>query len=454
VGVEDLSYHRQPARSAATGNYFTLAESLAEMRSLVQTANMVAVGEVTQRLNEPNPRTHIGTGKVKEIAALCHSLECCCVVFDAELSPRQLKHLEQEFGGRDLNSDAPLIKILDRTALILDIFARRANTREAMLQIELALQTYRAPRLTKLWTHLERQSGAGGVGLRGPGERQLEIDKRLMRDRIGDLRKEIDAIAAHRNLQRNGRENLGLPVVSIVGYTNAGKSTLMNKLANSGIFVEDLLFATLDPTTRKVRLSDKSGDGAGSSSGGADKRTHVEVLLTDTVGFIQKLPTTLVAAFRATLEEMRSADLLLHVIDVSSPTWEKREQSVMDTLAEIGCANKPVVRVMNKIDAVAGQSTANVRALVLGDDTVGVSAATGEGLDDFVSVVKLALAKLLVDVEVVVPYDKGEEVNMINEVGTVDFVDYRPEGTHIKGKVPKAVVSRLARYSVVCRKEV
>ena len=195
--MEDLSYHRDSSLSGPQ-NYFSLEETMAEMSALVKTAGLVPVGSMTQRLNDPNPRTYIGTGKVREIAALCEELQTCCVVIDTELSPRQLKNLENEFGGRDIDTEKPLIKILDRTALILDIFAQHANTREGQLQVELALQTYRAPRLTRLWTHLERQSGAGGVGLRGTGEKQLEIDKRLLREKIDSLKKEIDSIATHR----------------------------------------------------------------------------------------------------------------------------------------------------------------------------------------------------------------------------------------------------------------
>ena len=292
-----------------------------------------------------------------------------------QLSPRQLKHLENVFGetkGFRYADEESAIKVIDRTALILDIFAQHAKTKEGQLQVELALHTYRAPRLTKLWTHLERQSGAGGVGLRGPGERQLEIDKRLLRDKINGLKKQIDDVQKQRDLHRRGRDNLGLPVVALIGYTNAGKSTLLNHLTKAGVMAEDILFATLDPTTRRVKLP--------------GLKTHPEVLLTDTVGFIQKLPTQLVAAFRATLEEVKEADILLHILDVSNPIWRKQEAAVMEVLDEIGCGDKPMLRVFNKIDLVEETGSRVIRegAALMEDSAVAVSSRTGEGMADFV----------------------------------------------------------------------
>ena len=260
VGVEDLSYHRISSAERErldVYNQFSLEESMVEMRELVSTAGMTVEREVSQRLNEPNPKTYIGTGKTKEIAEICKETGVCTVVFDAELSPRQLKHLENAFGehsGFKFRDEDESIKVIDRTALILDIFAQHAKTKEGQLQVELALHTYRAPRLTKMWSHLERQSGAGGVGLRGPGERQLEIDKRLLRDKINSLKKQIDEVQKQRSLHRKGRKNLGIPIVALVGYTNAGKSTMLNFLTKAGVMAEDILFATLDPTTRRVKL--------------------------------------------------------------------------------------------------------------------------------------------------------------------------------------------------------
>jgi 50S ribosomal subunit-associated GTPase HflX len=303
---------------------WTLEESMVEMRELIKTSGLVLEGEIIQRLQEINPKTYIGSGKVIECQSLLSAINdkleqqqatelvsssggCCTVVFDAELTPGQQKALENAFNRKVIENDFlagaeddTVVKVVDRTALILDIFAQHAKTREGKLQVDLALHEYRKPRLTKMWTHLERQSGSGGVGLRGPGETQLEVDKRILRDRIILLKSKIDEVQKQRNLHRRGRKRGGLPVLALVGYTNAGKSTLLNSLTKAGILAEDILFATLDPTTRRVKLP--------------GYKTHPEVLLTDTVGFIQKLPTQLVAAFRATLEEVKEADVLVHIM--------------------------------------------------------------------------------------------------------------------------------------------
>jgi len=344
VGVEDLSGARRARRmagqrrrdAAADGSgggeddgggstsdadgvelTWTLEESMIEMRELIKTSGMILEGEIIQRLQEVNPKTYIGTGKVGEAQALLNSINerlerdgessTCTVVFDAELTPGQQKALENAFNRKVIENDFlagagddDVVKVVDRTALILDIFAQHAKTREGKLQVDLALHEYRKPRLTKMWTHLERQSGSGGVGLRGPGETQLEVDKRILRDRILVLKDKIDMVQKQRDLHRRGRKRGGLPVLALVGYTNAGKSTLLNCLTRAGILAEDILFATLDPTTRRVKLP--------------GYKTHPEVLLTDTVGFIQKLPTQLVAAFRATLEEVKEADVLVHIM--------------------------------------------------------------------------------------------------------------------------------------------
>jgi GTP-binding protein HflX len=366
-------------------------------------------------------------------------LGCTTIVFDAELSPGQQKSLENLF-NRDLIQNDFLvkggeIKVIDRTALILDIFAQHAKTREGKLQVDLALHEYRKPRLTKMWTHLERQSGAGGVGLRGMGESQLEIDKRLVRDRIIVLKKKIDDVQKQRSIHRRGRKRTGLPVLSIVGYTNAGKSSLLNFLTRAGVLAEPMLFATLDPTTRKVKLP--------------GHKTHPEVLLTDTVGFIQKLPTNLVAAFRATLEEVEEADVLVHVIDVSNPSWEKQERAVLAVLSDIGIDDKPMVRVLNKIDLLDPDDAEYLKyEAALTDQSVAVSALYGDGLQDFVAVVEEALSHMLIPIEMEIPYSKGDELNSIHEQGNVETIDYRPNGTYVVARVPASIANRLAEYSL------
>jgi GTP-binding protein HflX len=444
VGVEDLSA-RYRARKAITAPeewdiYFTLEESMTEMRELIRTAGLECAGEMTQRLQEVNPKTYIGTGKVKEALALMETSDCSTVVFDAELTPGQQKALENAFNRNLLQNDFLVqereIKVVDRTALILDIFAQHAKTREGKLQVDLALHEYRKPRLTRMWTHLERQSGAGGVGLRGPGESQLEIDKRLVRDRIIVLKQKIESVQKQRTIHRQGRHRTGLPVLSLVGYTNAGKSTLLNHLTRAGVMAHDMLFATLDPTTRRVKLP--------------GYKTHPEVLLTDTVGFIQKLPTQLVAAFRATLEEVQEADVLVHVVDVANPCWVKQELAVRQVLAEIGASDKPIVTVFNKIDLLGTEDADFLRyEAACKDMQVAVSSLTGEGLQDFVAVVEDALSSLLVPIEVEIPYSKGEDMNAIHEVGAIDTIEYRTSGTYVLGRVPKSLANRLAPYSIV-----
>lgn len=458
VGVENLSAQRK-ARKLSQQNddidpslMWSLEESLVEMRELIKTSGLSLQGEITQRLQEVNPRTYIGTGKVTEVQALMSQInkeleksgegECCTVVFDAELSPGQQKALENAFNTKVIENDflgsdqEDVVKVVDRTALILDIFAQHAKTREGKLQVDLALHEYRKPRLTKMWTHLERQSGAGGVGLRGPGETQLEVDKRILKDRILVLKKKINDVQKQRDLHRRGRQRGGLPVLAIVGYTNAGKSTLLNTLTKAGILAEDILFATLDPTTRRVKLP--------------GYKTHPEVLLTDTVGFIQKLPTQLVAAFRATLEEVKEADVLIHIVDVSNPCWRKQEVSVTDVLEEIGAGDKPIVRVFNKLDLLDPEDAEMLKyeAACADDFSVGISSLTGEGLSDFVAVVEDSLVDLLVPIELELPYSSGDDVNLIHEVGSIEVIDYREMGTYVLGRVPRSLAMRLEKYSV------
>jgi len=307
-------------------NTWPLAGSLKELGLLARTAGADVVGTMTQRLAEPNHAYYIGKGKLEELVSLKDRVDYSLVIFDDELSPAQQRNLEE----------ALEVKVIDRSALILDIFAQRAKTHEGRLQVELAQQEYLLPRLAGRWPHLERLGG--GIGTRGPGETQLESDRRIIQRKIQRLKEELESVRKHRALHRHRRSVQGIPVVAIVGYTNAGKSTLLNSLSNANVLVEDKLFATLDPTTRRLMLPNKK-----------------EVLLTDTVGFIQKLPPTVVASFRATLEELSEADLLLHILDISSETAAQQCRTVEDILKKLELADKPTLLVFNKIDLLGGQ---------------------------------------------------------------------------------------------------
>jgi GTPase len=345
----------------------SLDDSLRELELLATTAGLDVVGQATQKLQHPNVKTFIGPGKIEEVKALVEETAADVIIFDEELSPRHLRELETIFGEK--------LRIVDRTALILDIFAQHAHTREGALQVELATYEYRLPRLTRAWTHLARQAGGGGgrsgsvggVGLRGPGETQLEVDRREIRKMIVYLKKELEKVRVHRSQQRAHRKKSQVPVVAFVGYTNAGKSTLLNQLTTANVYVADQLFATLDPTTRRVNLP------GGSVS-----------LFTDTVGFIQKLPTTLVAAFRATLEEIAEADLLLHVVDITHPSVQAQAQSVVRTLEEIHANHIPVITVVNKIDLLNDPQKA-LEAITNFPRAVAVSALTGQGIQILLS---------------------------------------------------------------------
>jgi GTP-binding protein HflX len=318
---------------------FAIEDSMRELERLADTDGLAIVGQAIQKVARFHPATMIGKGKLQEIVEQRQELNYDVLVFNDELHPNQQREIENAFGGAD-------IKVLDRTALILDIFAQHARTREGALQVELAQYEYRLPRLTRMWTHLGRQTGgaagrggSGGVGLRGPGERQLELDRREIRARIAHLKTEIERVRKQRGEQRRKRKREGLPVISIVGYTNAGKSTLLNALTDSNIYVADQLFATLDPTTRRVKLP--SGQ---------------QVLFSDTVGFIEKLPTQLVAAFRATLEEITESNVLLHVVDITHPNATEQVSAVEETLEELDATDKPMVMAFNKIDELTPNS--------------------------------------------------------------------------------------------------
>ncbi len=413
-----------------------LEDSLDELALLADTAGVEVVGSISQRLNKANPATLMGSGKLEELKMAALDMEAEVVIFDDELSPRQQRELEKYLGDE--------IKVIDRTALILDIFARHARTSEGTVQVELAQYEYRLPRLTRAWTHLARQAGgraggaSGGVGVRGPGETQLEVDRREINRRISFLKSQLQDIQKHRNQYRRQRRNAAVSVIALVGYTNAGKSTLLNALtgadAEAGVLAEDQLFATLDPTTRRVELT--SGRNC---------------LFTDTVGFIQKLPTALVASFRATLEEVTEADLLVHVVDGSHLNMDEQVAAVEEVLEELGAGDKPVITALNKIDLIDRDDSDAMHAIqaALADypNAVAISAKTGEGIDQLIDTVDEVLRQHMIGIDVLIPYAEGGLVAMIHNHGVVDEEEHLAHGTHISGRVPTTLAGRYTEYS-------
>lgn len=397
---------------------WTAQSSLEELARLSETAGLEVVGSVTQKLPHPHPHTYVGKGKLDEIVAAVAELRADVVIFDDELSPSQLRTVEERLQ----------VKIIDRTALILDIFAKRAQTHEGRLQVELAQLEYRLPRLTRMWTHLERQA-VGGVGLRGPGETQLETDRRLARSRIALIKAELADVHRHRELYRRNRRRNSIPVVAIVGYTNAGKSTLLNRLTEAGVLSEDQLFATLDPTTRRITLP--SGR---------------PVLLTDTVGFINHLPTTLIAAFRATLEEISEAAVLLHVVDIAHPDAPEQAETVREILAELDVLGKPVVTALNKIDLIeeSVEPEAIAETLGLPGDVVPISAERGAGIELLLERLDAAIGESqgLEQVRVLIPFDRAELVNLFHRAGRVEDSSFDESGTHLTGLLPRRLLPR------------
>jgi len=393
----------------------SVEDSLEELARLADTAGIDVVGQAIQRFDKPNPATYIGAGKVEEVKLLIEELDAGAVIFDDELLPRNQRELEEAFGED--------VKVIDRTALILDIFAQHAQTREGKLQVELAQLEYRLPRLTRMWTHLARQAGGraggatGGVGLRGPGETQLETDRREIGRRISQIRDELEQVRAHRERHRSKRQQTELQVVAIVGYTNAGKSTLLNKLSGADVYAADQLFATLDPTTRRVIMP-----------GGR------EVLFTDTVGFIQKLPTQIVAAFRATLEEIGEADMLLHVVDVTHPHFLAQMDAVEDTLAELEVVHLPMVIALNKADLL--QDRGVLDDLELMAPAAVVSARTGRGLEELLTLIEATMVGLLQPIHIHLPYERGDLLSLFYERGQVDGEQHTASGVDLHGRIP------------------
>jgi GTPase len=412
-------------------NFLSLQDSLTELALLSDTSGVDVVGELTQKLDRPHVKYYIGPGKVDELKALVEETTSQVVIFDDELSPRHQRELQEALGRN--------VKVLDRTALILDIFAQHAHTSEGMLQVELAQYEYYLPRLIGQWTHLERQAGGGGgragstggVGLRGPGETQLEVDKRAIRKRIAHLKRELEKVEAHRQRYRAQRKRSRIPTVALVGYTNAGKSTLLNRLAKSEVYVADQLFATLDPTTRRVELP-----------GG------YQALMTDTVGFIQKLPTTLVEAFHATLEEIVEADLLLHVVDISHPNALNQYQSVQETLDQLGGRHIPVVTALNKVDRLRDPEAAKVAVSHFSSKAVTISGLKGIGISDLLQVIQKELYETYTPIRVKLPYQQGALISLFHEAGQVERIEHGRGGVIMQGRIPGRLLAQFNNWQV------
>jgi GTP-binding protein HflX len=397
-------------------------DDLSELRELLRTAGVAVVGQAVQHRDKPHPNTYLGPGKLLEVKDAAKDADANVIVVDDELSPRQERNLEKELG----------MSVVDRTATILDIFASHANTAEGKLQVELAQLEYNLARMRGLWTHLERLGGvsSGGFATRGPGESQIETDRRLARDRIAALRRRLEHVKSTRAVQRAERERAHLPQIALAGYTNAGKSTLLNAMTGADVGVRDRLFHTLDPTTRQLSI---------------DGRPY---LLTDTVGFIRKLPHQLVDAFGATLEETTRADLILHVLDASAEEDDRLEmlRAVEDTLEEIGAGDRPRLLVLNKVDQLDAEQREGLRHRH--PDGVQVSALTQQGFDDLMVAIEQAFARTLQSVELLLPYSEGGRLAELHGVAGDLHREDTAEGVHVVARLPAAVAERYARFSV------
>ena len=389
--------------------------SMDELAALVETAGGEPVAFVMLNLAAPNTRSFLGEGKVQELKELIEANDCDLAVFDNELTPSQMRVLGEELG----------VRVLDRSGLILDIFAQRARTREGQLQVELAQYKYLLPRLTGMWTHLVRQTASGGsspIGTRGPGETQLETDRRHIRRKIQKLEEELAQVRRVRETQRRRREKNAMPIVALVGYTNVGKSSLLNRLTGSDIPANDRLFDTLDTTTRRLRLDEMQ-----------------EVLMSDTVGFIRKLPTHLIEAFKATLEELKYADVLLHVIDLSSAEWQAQARVVDDLIRQLGAEQTPCIRVFNKCDRYLG-------ILPHGENIVCVSAKTGEGMEALIGKISAVLDQSRHHVHLLVPYADAGIVDLLNREAILEKQEYTEDGIEISAVVTADVFGRVRRF--------
>ena len=390
-------------------------ESLDELEALLETAGGVCLGRVLQNRRAPEPRTFIGEGKVAELGEIAKANDCTLAVFDNELSPSQMRALTEDLK----------LRVIDRSSLILDIFAGRAKTREGRLQVELAQYKYLLPRLTGMWKHLVSQTGTSApIGTRGPGETQLETDRRHIRRKISKLEEELVEVIRTRDTQRKQREKNNIPVVALVGYTNAGKSTLLNTLTGAGIQAENRLFDTLDTTTRRLKVSDTE-----------------EALLSDTVGFIRKLPHHLVSAFKATLEELKYADLLIHVIDASSTQWQEQASVVDELILELGAGDTPRLEAYNKCDIYS----ADVR--LRGESIVEISAKTGQGIDLLLSRIGELLSTNKKKATLRLPYDKAGLVETLHREGAVTRTEYLDDYIELDAVIPPGLYSRVKEYA-------
>ena len=397
--------------AVSTSDHDDTEKSLDELEELAKTAGAVTVGRVIQNLDQVHAGTYVGKGKLDEIKELIWETQATGVICDDELSPAQLGNME----------DALEIKVMDRTLIILDIFAGRASTNEGKIQVELAQLKYRQSRLTGLGKSLSRLGG--GIGTRGPGEKKLEMDRRLIKDRIAQLNRELKDVVRHREVTREQRSRNNIPVVAIVGYTNAGKSTLLNYLTGAGVLEEDQLFATLDPTTRNLKLPSKQ-----------------EVLITDTVGFIRKLPHHLIQAFRSTLEEAKYADIILHVVDASNPQVDEQMHIVYETLQNLEVKNKPIITAFNKQDKVEG---APILRDFKADHIVRISAKHGTGVDELLNVIEDVLRSQKVYVEKVYPYAEAGKIQLIRKQGELLEESYRDDGIFVRGYVPGEIYEKV-----------
>lgn len=389
-----------------------------ELEGLCEAARVEPVASIRQRLERPYKTNYVGSGKVEEIALLVRETGADMLLLDGELSGIQQRNLAEACG----------VKVIDRTQLILDIFARRARTKEGMLQVELAQLTYMMPKLMSVYTKFERQKG--GIGMRGPGETKLESDRRIVRDRIARLEGEIEDVRRVRDQQRAGRRRHPFPFASIVGYTSAGKSTLMNRLSGTELLADDMPFATLDPTTRKVDLPE-----------------GYSMFLTDTVGFIRNLPHHLVAAFQSTLEEVTFSDFIIHLVDVSNPAWEIQRDAVIETLETLKAAEKPMLTVFNKIDRLTNRTMPR-RLVAEWPNSVAISASTGVGIDDMLLAVIRQVQDLLGTVRALIPYSESGLVQECYDYGRVRNVEYREDGILLEGELVLEMRQKLKKYQL------